>query len=221
VPAPEPATIGVLTLDQIQREWPEVLKALAKISRSTWVAAQTIKIVALADGILTLEFPNVGESDTFKRSAGGPANLRKAIEEGHGFVPQFKAQIAANAAVALPPKVTSSLPSMPAPGPAFPESVTLPAPAPGPVPAAAPAKKVAPAAVPMAAPVPEAEPVPAPVSVDAPADEEPPLDDEPPVQSAPAAETGMGKVHQGASYGEPLLREILGAKPIDDSKSGR
>ena len=221
VPAPEPATIGVLTLDQIQREWPEVLKALAKISRSTWVAAQTIKIVALADGILTLEFPNVGESDTFKRSAGGPANLRKAIEEVHGFVPQFKAQIAANAAVALPPKVTSSLPSMPAPGPAFPESVTLPAPAPGPVPAAAPAKKVAPAAVPMAAPVPEAEPVPAPVSVDAPADEEPPLDDEPPVQSAPAAETGMGKVHQGASYGEPLLREILGAKPIDDSKSGR
>ena len=215
-PAAEPAAIGALTLDQIQREWPEVLKTLAKISRSTWVAAQTIKIVALADGIVTLEFPNLAESDTFKRSAGGPANLRKAIEEVFGFVPQFKAQVSADATVTLPPKVTSSLPSMPAPGPAFPESVTSPAPAP----AAAPPKKAAPAAAPVAAPEPVAEPVPAPASVDAPADDEPPLDDEPVAPAVPAAETGMGKVHQGASYGEPLLREILGAKPIDDSKAG-
>jgi DNA polymerase-3 subunit gamma/tau len=218
-PAPAPAPIGALTLEQVLREWPEVLKALAKISRSTWVAAQTIKIVALADGIVTLEFPNLGESDTFKRSAGGPANLRKAIEEVFGFVPQFKAQVSAAATVTVPPKVTSSLPSMPAPGPAFPESVTLPAPAPAP--AAALAKKVAPAVAPVAAPEPEAEPMPAPLEVAAPTDDEPPLDDEPVTPAAPAAETGMGKVHQGASYGEPLLREILGAKPIDDSKSGR
>ena len=31
----------------------------------------------------------------------------------------------------------------------------------------------------------------------------------------------MAKVHQGATYGEPLLREILGAKPVDDFKDGR
>jgi hypothetical protein len=31
----------------------------------------------------------------------------------------------------------------------------------------------------------------------------------------------MGKVHQGATYGEPLLREILGAKPVDEIKGGR
>jgi hypothetical protein len=31
----------------------------------------------------------------------------------------------------------------------------------------------------------------------------------------------VGKMHTGATYGEPLLREILGAKPVDDPKSGR
>jgi hypothetical protein len=47
---------------------------------------------------------------------------------------------------------------------------------------------------------------------------------EAPVVQTPATEepaSRVGKVHQGASYGEPLLREILGAKPVDDSKSGR
>jgi DNA polymerase III subunit gamma/tau len=214
VPVAEPAAIGALTLGQLQQEWPEVLKALAKISRSTWVAAQTIKIAGLADGIVTLEFPNVGESDTFKRSAGGPANLRKAIEEVFGFVPQFKAQISAEATVTLPPKVTSSLPSMPAPGPAFPEAATTPLAAP------APAKKAnAPAATPASAPAPVEA---APESVDsAPVDDEPVEVEEPVATATPPAESGMGKVHQGASYGEPLLREILGAKPVDDIKGGR
>jgi DNA polymerase-3 subunit gamma/tau len=211
-PAPvesAPVSIGALTLAQVQKEWPEVLKTLAKISRSTWVAAQTIKIAALADGIVTLEFPNQSESDTFKRSAGGPENLRKAIQEVLGFTPQFKAQVAADSAPSLPPKVTSSLPSMPAPGPAFPEQISAPAPAP----AAAPAKKSASAA---AAPLPVAEEPVAPEPIEV-APEGEPTEEQP----VAAAESGMGKVHQGASYGEPLLREILGAKPVDDIKGGR
>jgi hypothetical protein len=75
------------------------------------------------------------------------------------------------------------------------------------VPEPAPAVDAAPAA---AAPVAETEP-----------DDEPAVDDEPAAPAAPVAEAGMGKVHQGASYGEPLLREILGAKPIDDVKGNR
>jgi DNA polymerase-3 subunit gamma/tau len=221
-PAPvesAPVSIGALTLAQVQKEWPEVLKTLANISRSTWVAAQTIKIAALADGIVTLEFPNQSESDTFKRSAGGPENLRKAIQEVLGFTPQFKAQVAADSAPSLPPKVTSSLPSMPAPGPAFPEQISAPAPAP----AAAPAKKSASAA---AAPLPVAEESVAeePVAEEPVAPEpveEAPVDEPTEEQPVAAAESGMGKVHQGASYGEPLLREILGAKPVDDIKGGR
>ncbi|MEN9748751.1 MAG: hypothetical protein RLZZ603_1443 [Actinomycetota bacterium] len=104
-PAPvesAPVSIGALTLAQVQKEWPEVLKTLAKISRSTWVAAQTIKIAALADGIVTLEFPNQSESDTFKRSAGGPENLRKAIQEVLGFTPQFKAAFNAGTGPRIP-----------------------------------------------------------------------------------------------------------------------
>ncbi|MEN9748752.1 MAG: hypothetical protein RLZZ603_1444 [Actinomycetota bacterium] len=51
--------------------------------------------------------------------------------------------------------------------------------------------------------------------------EEAPVDEPTEEQPVAAAESGMGKVHQGASYGEPLLREILGAKPVDDIKGGR
>ena len=51
-----------------------------------------------------------------------------------------------------------------------------------------------------------------------------PLDVTPPAPVTPEPEEPAGKVgrvHQGATYGEPLLREILGAKPVDDMKSGR
>ncbi|MEN9714664.1 MAG: hypothetical protein RJA35_131, partial [Actinomycetota bacterium] len=114
IPAAAPAApVGALDLAQIHREWPEVLKDLAKISRSTWVMAQSIKIVAFDGTILTLEFGSVAESDTFKKAPGGPANLRQAIQNVLGLNPQFKAQVAA---AAVPPKVTSNLPSMPAPG---------------------------------------------------------------------------------------------------------
>lgn len=173
------STPGELTLALVQREWPEVLKNLATISRSTWVMAQTIKIAGYDDGVLTLEFANAAESETFKKAPNGPANLRKAIKEVLGSEPKFKAQVAV---ATLPPKVTSSLPSMPAPGPAF-EAVE-----------------------------PEAKPEPKPKQKPEP---------QPKTEPQPKSEPGMAKVHQGASYGEPLLREILGAKPVDEIRGGR
>jgi len=187
VPAPSmpaaapsmPAAVpGELSYQVVLREWPEVLKELAKISRSTWVMAQAIKAAGYSENILTLEFASVAESDTFKKAPNGPGQLRQAFNTVLGVTPQFKATVAAGAA---PPKVTSSLPSMPAPGPAFAEP-TAPAPAPK-----------------------AAEPVEQPA----------------PKPAEKPAEKGMGKVHQGASYGEPLLREILGALPVDESKAGR
>ncbi|MEY4067020.1 MAG: hypothetical protein RIQ44_232, partial [Actinomycetota bacterium] len=201
VSASSSAPIGQLDLAAFQREWPEVLKDLAKISRPTWMMAQTIKIVSFENGILTLEFANAAESDTFKKAAGAPGNLRQAIQNVLGVNPQFKAQVAA---ATLPPKVTSSLPSLPEPGPAIPD---LPEVATNPVPKAASKASKPVAAAPEAQEVP-LEPAAAPAA-------------EPEQAEAPEESAGMGKVHTGASYGEPLLREILGAKPVDDFKGGR
>jgi DNA polymerase-3 subunit gamma/tau len=201
VSASSSAPIGQLDLAAFQREWPEVLKDLAKISRPTWMMAQTIKIVSFENGILTLEFANAAESDTFKKAAGAPGNLRQAIQNVLGVNPQFKAQVAA---ATLPQKVTSSLPSLPEPGPAIPD---LPEVATNPAPKAASKASKPVAAAPEAQEVP-LEPAAAPAA-------------EPEEAEAPEESAGMGKVHTGASYGEPLLREILGAKPVDDFKGGR
>ena len=206
IPAEAPA-IGALDLAAFQREWPEVLKDLAKHSRPTWMMAQTIKIAAFENGILTLEFPNLNESDTFKKAAGAPANLRQSIQNVLGVNPQFKATVSE---AALPPKITSSLPSMPAPGPAIPDLPEV-------------ATKPAPKSTSRAA-------MPAPALEEAPA--APASDAQPEPEAAPQAEAAaaapaepaapaMGKMHTGATYGEPLLREILGAKPVDDFKGGR
>jgi hypothetical protein len=84
-------------------------------------------------------------------------------------------------------KAGQSLPSIPAAAPSLPAAApSLPAPAPAPELLAVPQMPEPPA----------------------------PLDVTPPVQAAPAPSAGkVGRVHQGATYGEPLLREILGAKP--------
>jgi DNA polymerase-3 subunit gamma/tau len=186
--APE---IGQLDLAEINREWPAVLKELANISRATWVMAQTIKVVGYSDGILTLEFATVAESDSFKKAAGAPGQLRQAINTVIGVNPQFKAQVAV---AVLPPKITSNLPSMPAPGPAIPEI-----------------------AEPVSAPVAKA-PAKGPSKLEQ--AEQAAADQNAAAEPTPEAPT-MAKVHQGATYGEPLLREILGAKPVDDFKDGR
>ena len=202
--------IGQLDLAEINREWPAVLKELANISRATWVMAQTIKVVGYSDGILTLEFATVAESDSFKKAAGAPGQLRQAINTVIGVNPQFKAQVAA---AVLPPKITSNLPSMPAPGPAIPEIAE---------PAAAPVAKAAakgPSKLEQAETAAADQNAAAP-SQDAQAKSAAAANSGPATEPTPEAPT-MAKVHQGATYGEPLLREILGAKPVDDFKDGR
>ena len=233
-PAAAPVTqsipvIAELDIAQIQRQWPAVLKALADISRPSWALAQNLKAASFDENILALEFDTANDSETFKKASGAPGHLRQAIQDVLGINPQFRATVKAAA-----PKVTSSLPSMPAPGPAIP---SMPAPAPAAsAPVAAPAAAPAPAEE--VAPVAEEPELPAEVAtvpqMKEPAPPAPKAAAEPAAPEAPAVEASaaelpvaeepasrVGKVHQGASYGEPLLREILGAKPVDDSKSGR
>ena len=223
-PATAPIEIPALNIAQIQAEWADVITKLATISRSTWALAQSVKVIDFADNILALEFSTQADMDTFKKTNGAPGHLRSAIQDVIGINPQFRAVVAATAA----PVVSTKLPSMPAPAP-----VSMPAPAPeaAPVPAASIPAPAAAEPEPAVDPEPavEAEPVPEPAASEPEPDPEDALDFDEPIDEAPEAtapalnepESKVGKVHTGAAYGEPLLREILGAKPIDDTKNGR
>jgi hypothetical protein len=165
--------------------------------------AQGIKVVDFVDNILALEFATVGESETFKKTAGAPALLRSAIQDVLGINPQFRAVVAAGAA---PVSDAPEIPSMPAPGPSIPAAgPSIPAAAPS-IPAAV--SSVAPATMPIPKVElpPEVEPEPEPETASSP---------------EPEAPVSRNNQHQGASYGEPLLREILGAQPVNDNKKAR
>ena len=195
-PAAAPV-IAPLTAEQVAASWPEILKVLAAESRATWVMAQGITVVDYVDNILALEFATVGESETFKKTAGAPALLRSAIQDVLGINPQFRAVVAA---VANPMVEAPAIPSMPALGP----SIPAPAPVTEPIAVATPQVQTKPVAIPDPLPEPTSEPEP---------------DTEP--EPEPEAPVSRNNQHQGASYGEPLLREILGAQPVNDNKKAR
>ena len=225
LPAAAPVTgtvIAPLTTSQIQVEWAEVIKKLSQISRSTWALAQSVTVAAFADNILTLEFATAADSDSFKKTQGAPGHLREAIQDVLGITPQFRATVAAGSAPASAPVVTTKLPSMPAPAPSMP--APAPSAAPAPVEAAPVAKTAAEAKPAEVAPDfdPEPEEAPEPEGSAAPEEVAQVAEVEPEVKAAPEQpKSKVGKMHTGATYGEPLLREILGAKPVDDPKSGR
>ena len=168
--------------------------------------AQGIKVVDYVDNILALEFATVGESETFKKTAGAPALLRSAIQDVLGINPQFRAVVAAGAAsVSDSPEI----PSMPAPGPSIPAAgPSIPAPVNSVAPATMPIPKVG--LPPEVEPEPEGESAPELASE---------LETTPAPE--PEAMVSRNNQHQGASYGEPLLREILGAQPVNDNKKAR
>ena len=225
LPAAAPVTgtvIAPLTTSQIQVEWAEVIKKLSQISRSTWALAQSVTVAVFADNILTLEFATAADSDSFKKTQGAPGHLREAIQDVLGITPQFRATVAAGSAPASAPVVTTKLPSMPAPAPSMPAPAPVAAPAP--VEAAPVAKTAAEAKPAEVAPDfdPEPEEAPEPEGSAAPEEVAQVAEVEPEVKAAPEQpKSKVGKMHTGATYGEPLLREILGAKPVDDPKSGR
>ena len=207
-PAAAPV-IAPLTAEQVAASWPEILKVLAAESRATWVMAQGITVVDYVDNILALEFATVGESETFKKTAGAPALLRSAIQDVLGINPQFRAVVAAGA---NPMVEAPAIPSMPAPGPSIPASAPVTEPiavATAPV-QTKPIALTAPEQEPELEPAPESEPELPQVSA--------PQTDPAPEPEAPVSRNNQ---HQGASYGEPLLREILGAQPVNDNKKAR
>ncbi|WP_413355204.1 DNA polymerase III subunit gamma and tau [Microbacterium sp. 1P06AB] len=82
--APEPVVpSGPVTFEQVRDSWPEILRRLEDISRTSWMIATASRPVAYAEGdILTLSFQSHSDVQSFKKlSAGkGPSeDLRSAI----------------------------------------------------------------------------------------------------------------------------------------------
>ena len=86
-PAAAPAPpAGPVTLETMRGAWPDVLARLSDINRTSWMVAQTARIVDLADDVLTLAFPSPSDLAKFKKLPGGPSeDLRTAINAVLGF----------------------------------------------------------------------------------------------------------------------------------------
>jgi DNA polymerase-3 subunit gamma/tau len=160
-----PAVAGVTT-SQMRSAWTKILEAVQKKSKSAYMVAYNLDVIALEGDVLTLRFASNYDLENFKSSAGAPDVLRKAIEAEFGIVVKFKPQMDA-----------TKQPAAPAP------------------------------AVAIAAAAPVAEPAAVPVA-------EPEDPQEPEEQEAPKSRNAA--VDESARYGESLLREILGAEPIDE-----
>lgn len=87
-PAAEPPAppAGPITLETVLAAWPDVLARLSDINRTSWMVAQTARVVDLADDVLTLSFPSPSDLAKFKKLPGGPSeDLRTAINAVLGF----------------------------------------------------------------------------------------------------------------------------------------
>ncbi len=186
---PAPAAVGSISTQQFKDSWPDVLTAVNKASKSVWMIAFTLAVVSFENEVLTLKFLSQKDLESFKTSNGAPDVLRKAIFDVLGVQVKFKPLIAevATSTKAIDVVAPVSLPKVEAPAAVVTEQI-----------------KVVEAETPVAS-----EP-------------EMPEVDEPDAEPAFEAEAEAPKsrnshmVDESARYGESLLREMLGAKPIDD-----
>ena len=158
-----PAVAGVTT-SQMRSAWTKILEAVQKKSKSAYMVAYNLDVMALEGDVLTLRFASNYDLENFKSSAGAPDVLRKAIEAEFGIVVKFKPHMEA----AKQHQATAPVNRAPEPV--------------------------------VAAAVPAAEPA------------EPEYPEEP----TETPKSRNAAVDESARYGESLLREILGAEPIDE-----
>ena len=90
-PEPEPAPIvppGPITFAHVRDAWPEILKRLEAVSRSSWLLATVARVAAFDDDVLTLAFQSQSDVSAFKKlNAGqGPSeDLRGVIQQVLGI----------------------------------------------------------------------------------------------------------------------------------------
>ena len=108
-PAAEPVSTFTPSTKNLQSNWSAILDAVAKVSRPAWAAAFTSKVVDYSDGVLTLLFQSEKDVDTFKNSGGAAEVLRQVIFEHSGVRVKYRARVAdASAAEPKSSKVSAA-----------------------------------------------------------------------------------------------------------------
>lgn len=196
-PAAQPrAAVPAVTFAQLQKSWAEILTAVNKISKTAWMVAFTLTVVDFDGDVLTLRFASQKDLDAFKSAGGGADALRKAIVQILGVTVRFKAQVAGDTEQTTTPTA--------APAASAPQSTQATLASTPPVDDSRSEARA------VEQPQDQAhEPEPEP---------EPELDSEPDVE--PAEPAKFANLAEGERYGESLLRDMLGATPIND-KNGK
>ena len=101
-PAAKAAPVGPVTIQQIKDSWPEILEAVKKAKRNSWLVVFGATPRAYADEVLTLSFRSGNDIDDFrpKQKPGDNVSdhLRVAIEQVLGVRVKFLPRVEANAA---------------------------------------------------------------------------------------------------------------------------
>jgi DNA polymerase-3 subunit gamma/tau len=201
-PAPASATspsgLGQISTQQFKDSWPDILTAVNKASKSVWMIAFTLGVVSFENEVLTLKFLSQKDLESFKNSNGAPDVLRKAIFDVLGIQVKFKPLIAESA------PTTKAINVVTAPV-AAPVSESIAEPEPEQLSESEPEQ------------LSELEPeqLSEPESIAEPAESQA-AESAPEPKAEPIKSRNSHMVDESARYGESLLREILGAKPIDD-----
>ena len=185
-----------LTTQSFKDSWADILSVVNKESKAAWMVAFALQVIDFdaSTTILTLKFPNERDLETFKTSGNSTDVLRRAINSVLGVTVKFKPQFGppATAPIAVVAEAPSAEPSTPVETAA---ATTEPA-------ASADAEDDAVALLEEEAAAVESAPA--------------------PVVEKPKAKSRNSKlVDEESRYGESLLREMLGAEPVDDKKNGR
>lgn len=188
--------ISDLTTQSFKDSWAEILSVVNKESKAAWMVAFALQVIDFdsSSTVLTLKFPNERDLETFKTSGNSTDVLRRAINSVLGVTVKFKPQFGppATAPIAVVAEVSAAEPSSPiATTEATPEQAA--------------STEVEDDAVAL-------------LEEEAAAVESAPA----PVVEKPKAKSRNSKlVDEESRYGESLLREMLGAEPVDDKKNGR
>jgi DNA polymerase-3 subunit gamma/tau len=185
-----------LTTQSFKDAWAEILSVVNKESKAAWMVAFALQVIDFdaTTTVLTLKFPNERDLETFKTSGNSTDVLRRAINSVLGVTVKFKPQFGppATAPIAVVAEAPASESSNPVASAAAPEEQ----------PASTDVEDDAVALLEEEAATVESAPA--------------------PVVEKPKAKSRNSKlVDEDSRYGESLLREMLGAEPVDDKKNGR
>ncbi len=185
-----------LTTQSFKNSWADILSVVNKESKAAWMVAFALQVIDFdaSSTILTLKFPNERDLETFKTSGNSTDVLRRAINSVLGVTVKFKPQFGtpATAPIAVVAEAPAAQPSTPVETTA---AIAEPA-------ATADAEDDAVALLEEESAAGESAPAPA-------------------IEKPKAKSRNSKLVDEESRYGESLLREMLGAEPVDDKKNGR